>query len=76
MMQVIEHVNRVFSSLLFQPDFMIRQLNILSDSETNQLIAYNQTVAEYPTEKTIHQFLEEQAERTLIKRLSYTGKAS
>ncbi len=43
---------------------MIRQLNILSDSETNQLIAYNQTAAEYPTEKTIHQFLEEQAERT------------
>ncbi|WGD59795.2 non-ribosomal peptide synthetase [Bacillus velezensis] len=64
MMQVIEHVNRVFSSLLFQPDLMIRQLNILSDSETNQLIAYNQTAAEYPREKTIHQFLEEQAERT------------
>ena len=41
MMQVIEHVNRIFSILLFQPDLMIRQLNILSDSETNQLIAYN-----------------------------------
>ncbi|RXK29184.1 non-ribosomal peptide synthetase, partial [Bacillus velezensis] len=64
MMQVIEHVNRIFSILLFQPDLMIRQLNILSDSETNQLIAYNQTAAEYPREKMIHQFLEEQAERT------------
>ncbi|MCU9591018.1 bacillomycin D non-ribosomal peptide synthetase BamC [Bacillus velezensis] len=64
MMQVIEHVNRIFSILLFQPDLMIRQLNILSDSETNQLIAYNQTAAEYPREKTIHQFLEEQAGRT------------
>ncbi|WP_369546632.1 amino acid adenylation domain-containing protein [Bacillus velezensis] len=64
MMQVIEHVNRIFSILLFQPDLMIRQLNILSDSETNQLIAYNQTAAEYPREKTIHQFLEEQTKRT------------
>ena len=35
---------------------MIRQLNILSDSETNQLIAYNQTAAEYPREKRFINF--------------------
>ncbi|WP_412094192.1 amino acid adenylation domain-containing protein [Bacillus atrophaeus] len=64
MMQVIEHLNRIFSIMLFQPDLTIRQLNILSDSETNKFIAYNQTAAEYPREKSIHQLFEEQAERT------------
>ncbi|MBY8914303.1 amino acid adenylation domain-containing protein [Bacillus sp. YC2] len=64
MMQVIEHLNRIFSIMLFQPDLTIRQLTILSDSETNKFITYNQTAAEYPREKTIHQLFEEQAERT------------
>ncbi len=64
MMQVVDHLNRIFSIMLFQPDLTIRQLHILSDSETNKFIAYNQTAAEYPKEKTIHQFLEEQAEHT------------
>ncbi|MED4786968.1 amino acid adenylation domain-containing protein [Bacillus atrophaeus] len=64
MMQVIEHLNRIFSIMLFQPDLTIRKLNILSDSETNKFLAYNQTAAEYPREKMIHQLFEEQAERT------------
>ncbi|WP_307894581.1 non-ribosomal peptide synthetase [Bacillus swezeyi] len=65
MMQVIEHLNRLFSIMLFQPDLTLRQIDILSDTETNQLLVdYNHTVAEYPRNKTIHQLFEEQTERT------------
>ncbi|KAA6451959.1 non-ribosomal peptide synthetase [Bacillus swezeyi] len=65
MMQVIEHLNRLFSIMLFQPDLTLRQIDILSDAETNQLLVdYNHTVAEYPRNKTIHQLFEEQTERT------------
>ncbi|MEG7378138.1 amino acid adenylation domain-containing protein [Bacillus subtilis] len=65
MMQVIEHLNRLFSIMLFQPDLTLLQIDILSDAETNQLLVdYNHTVAEYPRNKTIHQLFEEQTERT------------
>ncbi|MCY8881064.1 amino acid adenylation domain-containing protein [Bacillus spizizenii] len=64
MMQVIEHLNRLFSIILFQPDITISQLNILTDTEINTFKDYNQTAAEYPREKTIHQLFEEQANRT------------
>ncbi|WP_406620488.1 amino acid adenylation domain-containing protein [Bacillus atrophaeus] len=65
MMQVLEHLNRIFSIILFQPDLAIRQLDILSDAETNKfLVDYNHTAAEYPRDKTMNQLFEEQAERT------------
>ncbi|MCC9024179.1 non-ribosomal peptide synthetase [Bacillus nakamurai] len=65
MMQVIEHLNRIFSIMLFQADLAIGHLDILSEAETNKfLVDYNHTAAEYPMEKTIHQLFEEQAERT------------
>ena len=51
--------------MLDDPGKKISQLNILSDYEINQLLyEFNNTAAEYPKDKTIHQLFEEQVEKT------------
>ncbi|AWM17129.1 non-ribosomal peptide synthetase [Bacillus inaquosorum] len=65
MMQVIGHLNRLFSIMLFQPDLTLSEVNILSEAETNTfLVDYHHTKTEYPRDKTIYQLFEEQMKRT------------
>jgi len=65
MIQVIEHLNHIFSILLYQPELKISQLDILSDTERNSfLVEFNETVSEYPADKTVYQLFEAQSERT------------
>ncbi|NTU26696.1 amino acid adenylation domain-containing protein [Bacillus tequilensis] len=65
MMQVLGHLNRLFSVILFQPDLPLGQVNILPESETHTLLVDNQTAkTEYPRDKTVYQLFEEQMKRT------------
>ncbi|MEC3841317.1 non-ribosomal peptide synthetase [Bacillus amyloliquefaciens] len=65
MMQVLGHLNRLFSVILFQPDLTLGEVNILSEAETNTfLVDYHHTKTEYPRDKTIYQLFEEQVKRT------------
>ncbi|OLQ57027.1 non-ribosomal peptide synthetase [Bacillus licheniformis] len=65
MLQVIRHLNRLFSIMLFQPDLTLGQVNMLSEKETNTfLVDYHYTKTEYPRDKTIYQLFEEQMKRT------------
>ncbi|AHD05677.1 nonribosomal peptide ligase subunit [Paenibacillus larvae subsp. larvae DSM 25430] len=65
MIQVIEHLNHIFSILLYQPELKISQLDILPDTERNSfLVEFNKTVSEYPADKTVYQLFEAQSERT------------
>ncbi|AVM08497.1 non-ribosomal peptide synthetase [Bacillus velezensis] len=65
MMQVLGHLNRIFSVILFQPDLPLGQVNILPESETHTLLVDNQTAkTEYPRDKTVYQLFEEQMKRT------------
>ncbi|KAF1677374.1 non-ribosomal peptide synthetase [Bacillus sp. SKDU12] len=65
MMQVIGHLNRLFSIILFQPDLTLGQVNMLSEAETNTfLLDYHYTKTAYPRDKTITQLFEAQVKRT------------
>lgn len=65
MMQVLGHLNRLFSVILFQPELPLGQVNILPESETHSLLVDNQTAkTEYPRDKTVYQLFEEQMKRT------------
>ncbi|MDU0153717.1 non-ribosomal peptide synthetase [Bacillus cabrialesii] len=65
MLQVIGHLNRLFSNMLFQPDLTLGQVDILSEAETNTFLAdYHHTKTEYPRDKTIYQLFEAQVKRT------------
>lgn len=65
MIQVIGHLNGLFSNMLFQPDLTLGQVNMLSEKETNTfLVDYHYTKTEYPRDKTIYQLFEEQMKRT------------
>ncbi|WP_051541402.1 non-ribosomal peptide synthetase [Caldalkalibacillus mannanilyticus] len=63
--QLIQHLNQLFSIVLFQPEIEIHNIDILLPNERNQLLQdFNDTAQDYPTQRTIHQIFEEQAERT------------
>lgn len=52
-------------SAIANPEVAISELNILSDSERQQvLFDFNDTKADYPKDKCIHELIEEQAVRT------------
>ncbi|MVP02592.1 non-ribosomal peptide synthetase, partial [Paenibacillus lutrae] len=65
MNRAADHLDRLLSIVLHQPDLKIAEADILSKSERRELLQYfNDTAAEYEQEKTIHQLIEEQSERT------------
>ncbi|MCP3774858.1 amino acid adenylation domain-containing protein [Paenibacillus sp. MZ04-78.2] len=63
--QVTRHLHRIYSIILFQPDLAIRQLDILTEQETNHFLqAFKNTSADYPKNKPIYRLFEEQVART------------
>ncbi|HEY2494992.1 MAG TPA: amino acid adenylation domain-containing protein [Paenibacillus sp.] len=65
MVQVIEHLDQFFSIALNQPDLEINKVDMLSETHRNKLLFdFNDTVVEYPQNKTMHQLFEKQVERT------------
>ncbi|MCU0287682.1 MAG: condensation domain-containing protein, partial [Acidobacteria bacterium] len=63
--QIVGHFIRVLELVLNRVDIKICDIDILSDKEKHQLlIEFNDTDASYPGNKLIHQWFEEQVERT------------
>jgi amino acid adenylation domain-containing protein/non-ribosomal peptide synthase protein (TIGR01720 family) len=75
------HLHNLLEVIVKDRDIRLGDIDILSEEERNKLLyRFNDTSAEYPREKTIHQLFEEQAARTpdniaLVfceKRMSYS----
>ncbi|SFF28488.1 amino acid adenylation domain-containing protein [Paenibacillus algorifonticola] len=63
MVKVTDHYIRLLSGILFQPDLAVDRADILSEAEVHEILTvFNDTDADYPREKTIHELFEEQAE--------------
>ncbi|MZQ80577.1 amino acid adenylation domain-containing protein [Paenibacillus sp. 5J-6] len=59
------HYVQLIQSVMHEPDQLLNQIVVLQDRERQLLIEeFNDTTAEYPQNKTIHQLFEEQAERS------------
>ncbi|MEH2000624.1 MAG: amino acid adenylation domain-containing protein [Nostoc sp.] len=62
---LVEQFNKLVESATYNPEGTISELEILSDRSFNQLLFdFNQTQADYPQNKCIHQLFAEQVERT------------
>lgn len=62
---LVEQFNKLVESATYNPEGTISELEILSDRSVNQLLFdFNQTQADYPQKKCIHQLFAEQVERT------------
>ena len=59
------HFNTLLKSTIEDTEASIGELDVLSESERHQLlIEFNQTAADYPRDKCIHELFEEQVART------------
>jgi len=59
------HFRRIVEEISLNPDKRAADIGILSEKEKKQLlIDFNDTVAEYPREKTLHELFKEQVDRT------------
>ncbi|MGN4561912.1 amino acid adenylation domain-containing protein [Bacillus cereus group sp. MYBK5-2] len=62
---MLKHFINIFSNVLEKPEIQLNKLELVSDTEKEQiLVTFNDVTADYPREKTIHQLFEEQVERT------------
>ncbi|MEC0599321.1 amino acid adenylation domain-containing protein [Bacillus spizizenii] len=60
-----KHYSQLLQSAASELDAAISKLNMVSEEEQQQLLhIFNETAAEYPRYKTIHQWFEEQVEKT------------
>ncbi|MBO3797205.1 condensation domain-containing protein, partial [Bacillus subtilis] len=60
-----KHYQSILKIIVDQPSIQLSDIEILSPREKQQLLVdFNNTEAEYPKDKTIHELFEEQAERT------------
>jgi amino acid adenylation domain-containing protein len=63
--RMVEHFERVLSAVITDPEQRIGGLNLIGESERRQLLSeWNDTAANYPQDKCLHQLFEEQVERT------------
>ena len=57
------HFEVILSELINKPEKSVNEINMLTTSETKQLLYdFNDTGADYPKEKTLHQLFQEQVE--------------
>ncbi|MFM8307935.1 MAG: non-ribosomal peptide synthetase [Microcystis aeruginosa] len=63
--RMAKHFVRLLNSIVLNPQQPISQLSMLTEVEQQQLLfEWNNTQADYPLDKCIHQLFEEQVERT------------
>ncbi len=63
--RMLSHFEILLTSLVSNPDQRLSELQLLTAAELEQVVfEWNDTVADYPHEKCIHQLFEEQVERT------------
>ncbi|MCP5102012.1 MAG: amino acid adenylation domain-containing protein, partial [bacterium] len=63
--RLTDHYQRLLERLVSEPHQRVSDISALSDEEKRQLVVdLNDTAADYPKDKTIHQLFEEQAAKT------------
>lgn len=63
--RITAHLENILEQALINPEIPLAEFNILSEQEKIQLVEeFNETGADYPRNKTIHQLFEEQVEKT------------
>jgi amino acid adenylation domain-containing protein/non-ribosomal peptide synthase protein (TIGR01720 family) len=63
--RMLDHFVRLLEAIVADPALEVGRLPMLSAAEAEQVLhAWNDTAADYPREKLVHQLFEEQAERT------------
>lgn len=63
--RMVEHWQKLLMGGLTNPDSSISELPLLTDSERRQVVCdWNDTHADYPTDKCLHDLVEAQTERT------------
>jgi amino acid adenylation domain-containing protein len=63
--RLLEHFGIVLEAIVAEPGQRISELPLVRENERRQMLdEWNQTRAEYPLDKRLHQLFEEQAERT------------
>jgi len=63
--RTVSHLQTLLEGVVANPDKRICELPILTEAERRQLLVkWNDTAADYPLDKCIHQLFEEQVERT------------
>ena len=63
--KIIIHFNQLLHNSLFNSHLPLTGIEIFTETEKNQLLyEFNDTASEYPKEKTIRQWFEEQVEKT------------
>ncbi|MDM8557743.1 amino acid adenylation domain-containing protein [Candidatus Parabeggiatoa sp. HSG14] len=61
--RMIGHFQILLTGIVENPLTSVHELSLLTEAEHQQLKAWNNTIADYPTDKCIHQLFEEQAEQ-------------
>ncbi|NEN87373.1 condensation domain-containing protein, partial [Paenibacillus elgii] len=62
---LIQHLLTIAKYMIYTPHQKISDLSLISEEEKHTILTlFNDTAAEYPREKTIHELFEEQVERT------------
>ncbi|ASZ61283.1 hypothetical protein CLD04_08935 [Bacillus subtilis] len=62
--QIKDHLIHLMNQVVQNPNMLIEDLQLITKEEEQQILQdFNDTKAEYPRNKTIHQLFEEQAER-------------
>ncbi|WP_139490146.1 non-ribosomal peptide synthetase [Brevibacillus dissolubilis] len=65
MERMLGHLAEIIKQVVSHPAIRLGEIGLMTDSEWQQVVSgFNQTQMAYPQEMTIHQLLEEQAERT------------
>ncbi|MCK4259562.1 MAG: non-ribosomal peptide synthase/polyketide synthase, partial [Halanaerobiales bacterium] len=64
-MRISEHFCNILSYILEKPDEKLSEIDMLTEEEKNKVLyEFNDTMTNYPKEKTLHKLFEEQVERT------------
>ena len=62
--RMIGHFKVLLGAAVADPDRRLSDLPLLTDAERQQLVAWNDTRAEYPRDRCVHELFQEQAART------------
>jgi bacitracin synthase 3 len=63
--RIVRHYIRVIKEITENPQRKLKEIDILTETEKNQILhEFNNTQVDYPKDKTIQEFFEEQVEKT------------
>jgi len=60
----VGHFQQALETMLEHPEHQVHQVSLMTPQEVRQLLAWNQTATDYPTDKTIVDLFEQQVKKT------------